>query len=113
MGSTTAPILLGGGDGHMNAISKNKLLVVVADFTMSASYATGGDTVTLSTKVKGSEFRGLAVLNFTDATRIYAWDGNKTTPKIIAYVVSTGAEVAAAVDLSTKTITAVFIYEGA
>lgn len=113
MGSTGTPVKLGGGIGAAQAVAKDRLLLVLADITMSASYATGGDTVTLDTDIKGKELRGLIVLSREVALNRYAWDNVKAAPKIVARVISTDAEVANTTNLSTVTLTVLFIYEGA
>ncbi len=112
MGATSTPTKLGSGYGEVNAISANKILLVQANISMSASYATGGDTVTLDTDVKGAKLRGLLILTTESGLNRYAWVNGLTTPKILARVISTDAEVANATDLSAVVLTVVFIYEG-
>lgn len=113
MGQTGTPTKLGGAIGAAQAVAKDRLLLVLADIKMSASYATGGDTVTLDTDVKGKELRGLLLLSREVGLNRYAWNNSNAAPKIVARVISTDAEVAAATDLSAVTLTVMFIYEGA
>ena len=69
--------------------------------TMSSSYATGGDTVTLPSDFRGQgDFVALFIANPVDATRIYTWDGGTATPKIKAFT-AVGTEVTATTNLST------------
>lgn len=53
--------------------------------TGSASYATGGDTLTVPT-ITGASLAEVRITAQPPAmTRIWAWDGSTSTPKLIAY----------------------------
>jgi hypothetical protein len=86
--------------------------LVLYTTTMSASYATGGDTLSLPGEITGMDVKAVVVCNpipVVAGDRIYTWDGNKTTPKIQANVISTAAQVANATDLSAVTLTILLI----
>lgn len=59
---------------------------------MGATYATSGDTVTLPTAPAGYTLDEVKITSAIGlpAGFILTWDGNKTTPKIIAYDPATG-----------------------
>lgn len=115
MGSTGTPTKLGASAGPVNGWLKGKMTIIPASITMSASYATGGDTVTLPTDAKGMQLAGLVIQNplgrTAGGTRVFSWDGSLTTPKIHAMVMSTGAQVASTTDLSAITLDVLFIFE--
>lgn len=113
MGATGTPGKLGGGITPVRAFSKGQQTRVYATVTMSSSYATGGDTLTLPDDAKGLQLVGVNVLNPvpTVADRVISWNGDKTTPKLIAMVMSTGVEVANATNLSAVTVAVEFIFE--
>lgn len=107
---------LGGGISDVHAYSKGMLTFYIARFTLSNSYATGGDTiVTPFAKTKSLKVRQVIVTTPFALTlasgRIYGWNGSRTTPKIQAVVANTGAEVANATDLSGVTVEAIIILE--
>lgn len=108
---------LGGGISDVHAYSKGMLTFYIARFTMSGSYATGGDTIVVPfSKTKSLKVRQVIVTTpwglTLNAGRLYGWNGSRTTPKIQAIVSSTGAEVANATDLSAVTVEAIIILEG-
>lgn len=74
-----------------------------AAVNMSNSYIAGGDTLANAIPV-GATLRGVNVLGASDTTRDYKWNGSTTTPKIMAVVTATSAEVANAVDLSATVV---------
>ena len=114
MGSTGAPTLIGGAAGPANSWAKGRLTIVPASFTMSASYATGGDTVTLPSDAKGMELVAIDVLTPFPAPgtdRMFSWNGDAAAPKIGAKVISTGAEVANTTDLSATTLDVLFYFQ--
>jgi hypothetical protein len=59
-------------------------LVLRAKLTGSASYATGGDTVTLPAP-DGYTLYELRVTSQPPATRTYVWDQSTSAPKLIAF----------------------------
>lgn len=100
MGNCTATIL--------RAYSSGPMKHVIADLTMSGSYATGGDTVPLS-------ILGLAnveMLNISGASAglvghtlsVVHGATSRTAPKILARDVVTGTEVTAAQSLATMVV---------
>lgn len=99
--ATTAVTTNTSGRGEVFFEGGRRALLVEISFTMSNSYATGGDTLTLPSGLAlGRELEAVILMNPYDGTRFYQWDGSKTAPKINGWVMSTGAEVANATDLS-------------
>jgi hypothetical protein len=79
---------------------------------MSASYSTGGDTLTLPTSdVRGKGLVGVNILTRQDGTRFYDWNGSVSAPKIVAYTAG-NAQVASTTDLSAVTLRVELIYAG-
>lgn len=103
MGQGIGPMMAQGGLGN---------LLVPVSFTMSNSYSTGGDTLTLPTSppmFAGWQLQAVIMLNSSDTTRIYQWTGSATTPKLQAFS-ALGTEVTAATDLHTTTIQALLYF---
>ncbi len=98
--------------GEAPAISRGgkRLRRLMGTITMSASYATGGDTLSgLPTGV--GTLKAVNILNRQDGTRFYDWDGSTSTPKIKGYTAG-NAEVSNATDLSAVAARVVeLIYE--
>lgn len=112
MGATGTPALIGGGGAKSSPqfLGGVHALIVPVSFTMSSSYSTGGDTLTLPTSdVRGKELKGVVILTRQDGTRFYDWDGSTTTPKIKAYTAG-NSEVSATTNLSAVTIKALLLY---
>jgi hypothetical protein len=85
---------------------------VLTSFTMSASYATGGDTLTLPTAdVRGKDLVAVNILTRQDGTRFYDWDGSVSAPKIRAYTAA-GTQASSTTDLSGVTLKVELIYAG-
>ena len=76
-----------------------RALLIPVTFTMSASYATGGDTLTLPSDITKRGLAAVVILNPLDGTRIYQWNGSTATPKIQAFT-APGTEVTATTNLS-------------
>lgn len=116
MGATGAPKLRGGSGAQVRAVGKTGLTFIPVTFTMSASYSTGGDTLTLPTAdIRGKELVGVMLLTPSAAVgtdRVFAWNGSTAAPKITSRVISSAAETDAATDLSAVTHQAILIYEG-
>lgn len=137
MGATGTPTLIGGGGSKSSPqfLGGIHALIVPVSFTMSSSYATGGDTLTLPTSdVRGKELKAVVLLQHVDSSgRFYEWDGSATAPKIkvladaahshtentaatytqnatTATATTTLAEVAATTDLSAVTLRALLVY---
>lgn len=103
MGQGVGSLLVNGANGNM---------VVPVSFTLSSSYATGGDTLTLPTsppQFAGWQLQSVIVLNPMDGTRIYSWNASATAPKIQAWT-AIATEVTAATDLHTVTIQALLYF---
>lgn len=114
MGATGSPSILGGGASvaPVSQVGSPHNLRVLVSFTMSASYATGGDTLTLPTAdVRGHDLVGVNVLTRQDGTRFYDWDGSTSAPKIKAYTAG-NAQVSSTTDLSAVTLKVELIYAG-
>lgn len=114
MGATGTPSILGGGASvaPVSQVGSPHNLRVLTSFTMSASYATGGDTLTLPTAdVRGHELVAVNVLTRQDGTRFYDWNGSVSAPKIKAYTAG-NAEASSAADLSAITLKVELIYAG-
>ncbi len=101
--------LIGESEAPMHAMVKGAgtPLQAIVTATMGASYPTGGETVTLPTDLRPGDLSGFQILNpmpgaATD--RIYGWDGSLTAPKVFAKLISTGAQVTAATNLSADTL---------
>ena len=114
MGATGTPSILGGGGSvaPVRQVGSAHNLRVIVSFTMSNSYSTGGDTLTLPTAdVRGRGLVGVNVLTRQDGTRFYDWDGSVSAPKIKAYTAG-NAQVSSATDLSAVTLKVELIYAG-
>jgi hypothetical protein len=112
MGATGTPALIGGGGSKSSPqfLGGIHALIVPVSFTMSNSYATGGDTLTLPTSdVRGKELKGVLLMTRQDGTRFYDWDGSATAPKIKAYTAG-NTEVGATTNLSAVTLRALLVY---
>lgn len=112
MGNTAAPTLTGAGApiGQMRSIGAVNMFLVPFTATMSASYATGGDTLTQPAGIKGKNLRQVVISTTSDATRLYRWNGSATAPTIQAYS-ALGTEAAAATNLSAVTVTGLLLYD--
>lgn len=98
------------------AVSRGKSRrTVIADITMSESYATGGDTITLPEGL--GTLRALFVTPTIKGGYHLTWDGGTTTAKIIAYdladasAANIGAQPSATTDLSTISVDVMAIFE--
>lgn len=106
MGATGAMTIDGETVVPVNTMNHGggEVLSVGGSFTMSASYATGGDTFTQPTSdVKFGDLVRLHIHNPFDGTRWYVWDGSTSTPKIKA-LSAFATEVTASTDLSANTL---------
>lgn len=101
----------GVAEGEVLAVGEPRQFRVPVSFTMSNSYSTGGDTLSIpgGTDIRGKDLLLVHICTSSDGTRLYDWDGNRTTPKIKAYS-AIGTEVAAATNLSAVTIRAELVY---
>lgn len=110
--STALPEGRAGSTGPIRTLGMIDCLTFIGKVNLSNSYATGGDTLTLPTKVKGMDLKQVYIANDKDATRYYVWDGSTSAPKIKAITAATAAEVAATTDLSAVLLHLLLVYEG-
>jgi hypothetical protein len=96
--ATTLDTTSTAGRGYIEFEGGRNALLVYVTFVMSASYATGGDTLTLPSDVTGRELKAVIILNPLDGTRMYQWNGDTAAPKIMAFT-GLGTEVANTTDL--------------
>jgi hypothetical protein len=85
-----------------------------AKVTMSASYASGGDTVTKPTVPDNQALWALEVIEHTAGAGIdIRWNGNTTTPKLLMYDEDNTSGVAAEItgDQSAVSVFLRFIYK--
>jgi hypothetical protein len=100
MGNVAATIVRTWSDGPVK--------MVIADLSMSSSYATGGDTVPLSA-LGLSSLEALDLTSNTSGAALFHplivihGANNRTAPKIMARDVAAGTEIANATNLSTMT----------
>ncbi len=90
-------------------------VVVPVSFAPDSSYSTGGDVFTEPSPKPGI-LVSINVLNPVPdpaGDTMYSWNGSTSAPKIGAVVISTGAQVAAAVDNSGDTLYAEVKYRTA
>jgi hypothetical protein len=102
--------LLGESEAPVHAMVKGggTPFFAIVTATMSNSYPTGGETLTLPADIRVGDLVGVSIINPIPAVgtdRIYLWNGSTSTPKIGAKVISTAAEVANTTDLSADTLT--------
>lgn len=103
--------------GSPKAVSRGgkTLRYFLGKVTLSSSYATGGDTLTVPTLPTGFSLVAVFIAENPDATpRFVSWDGSTGTPKLKAFVESTGTlgEVANTTNLSAVTRNVLLVYEG-
>jgi hypothetical protein len=98
------------------AVSRGKnRRTVTADISLSDSYATGGDTISLPAGF--GTLKALFVAPSIKGGYHLTWDGGTTTAKIIAYdladstAANIGAQPAATTDLSTVSVTVMAVFE--
>jgi len=113
MGNTSAPVTVGGGVRNLLISGKNDQTMVTTKVTMSGSYATGGDTVVASAYQKRGKLAAVEVRTPVVGTRVFAWDGSTTTPKIKAFTAYPATEVTSATSLSGVELLVRFTYDGA
>jgi len=110
MTATAAPTNVGGLYETVRGYSRGGITCVPGTITMSGSYTTGGDPVTLP-KGRGMKLRGIQLLVRYDGTRLYEWNGSITAPTIKAWS-ALGTEVTAATSLSAVQLPAIFWFDG-
>jgi len=79
--------LTGGATGPVHATGLDMLTLVPVTLTFGASdtYLTGGYDVVLPDAVSEQKLEAIVFSNDFDGTRVWRWDGSKTTPKLLAY----------------------------
>lgn len=113
MGTMSAPVQIGGGFRRKMVAGKNDIFEVITTTKMSASYATGGDVVSLPADYsRRGQIVCVEVLTPVVGTRVFAWDGSTSAPKIKSFTAYPATEVASATNLSTVTLLVRFTYEG-
>lgn len=98
MAMTTANIVANTSPNH--PFKASDLSVFPVRLTGDSSYATGGTD--LSPLFATANVVNISVSENGNTTRTYRWD--KTNNKLLAFTWATGAQVAAATDLSADTI---------
>lgn len=98
------------------AVSRGKSRrTVIADVSLSNSYATGGETVSLPAGL--GTLKALFIAPTIKGGYHLTWDGGTTTAKIIAYDLAAsaaediGAQPSATTDLSTVSVTVMAVFE--
>lgn len=118
MGNTAPPTLTGAGApiGVLHGIGAVNMFLVPFTAAMSATYATGGDTLTQPAGIKGKNLIAVFINNPVVGGRLYSWNGSAAAPTIQAWVTGAAlsgvlAEVAAATNLSAVTINGWLLYQ--
>lgn len=87
--------------------------IAVFDYSGNASYTTGGDDFDLATVTNSNLPNGATILHvlfeMSDAATAHIFRYDKDNKKVLAYLASTGVQVAGAVDLSTVTAKGIVI----
>lgn len=112
MGATSSPILTAAttaaplGEAilsDMQTIGALNMITVPFSFAMSASYATGGDTLTLPT-LPGWVLHKVCLDLWIVGANMFVWNGSASAPKILALTALPSTQVGAATNLSTTTL---------
>ena len=113
MGTATSELVSSGTQTHamITGAGGPSVDIVMVTITMSSSYATGGETLTLPASIKGKQLRAVHLINRHDGTRVWEWDGSTTTPKLKAYD-AFATEEGAGTNVSSVTLKALLIYGG-
>lgn len=109
MGTCTAS--LGSGlrtEGDVNGYANGNLVLIPFTIRMSASYATGGDTIVLPDDVAGLQFVGVILLDSKSGANRYNLSGTQTAPLIQAFS-AFDTQVANTTDLSAVTLRAIAV----
>ena len=87
MGIATCTLLTGANsEGPVTRMGPgNSHREVIFQIVPSASYATGGETISLPADAKLGDLVAIELITRHDGTRIWEWNGSKTAPKVIAY----------------------------
>lgn len=107
MGTATAALATDARtEGPAVGYADGTLVVVPFTITMSASYATGGDTIVLPSDVAGLEIVDIVLTQTKSGSNRYNLAGTRTVPLIQAFSAFT-TEVSNATDLSAVTLRAI------
>lgn len=89
------------------------VFMAVFDYSGNASYATGGDDLDLATITNSNLPVGATILHvffeMSDAATAHIFRYDAANKKVLAYLLSTGVQVAGAVDLSSVTAKGIVI----
>ncbi len=79
--------LSGGATGPVHATGLDMLTLVPVTITFGGSdtYVTGGMDLTLPDGISEQKLEGVIFTDDYDGTRVWRWDGSKTSPKLLAY----------------------------
>lgn len=113
MATGTPTIAAEGSVAPVRSFTRSDTRVVTS--IILGAYVTGGIVLTEPSEAKGMTLRGVNVMNpviDVAGDELYSWDGSITAPKIIATVISTGAQLGSSVATSTNPLYVEFIYGG-
>lgn len=86
MAATGTPSLSAGSSyGPVRAFGLGSVTLAFATVTVGATYATGGQPVTLPGEIAGRTLAAITVLNPHDGTRLWVWNGSTSAPTLMAY----------------------------
>jgi len=109
MGTCTAALGTGTRtEGQVNGYANGSLVLVPFTIRMSASYATGGDTIVLPDDVAGLQFVGVILLDSKSGANRYNLAGTQTAPLVQAFS-AFNTEVSSTTDLSAVTLRALAV----
>ena len=109
MGTCTAALATGTrSESSVEGYANGTLVLIPFTIRMSASYATGGDTIVLPDDVAGLQFVGVDLLDSKSGANRYNLAGTQTVPLVQAYS-AFNTEVANATDLSAVTLRAIAV----
>lgn len=84
MAAATA-VFVGGSVGPARIVDSGDAIFVPCTITVGATYATGGNPLTLPDGVDELQLIAVHLVQRHDGTRIWEWDGSVTAPKLKAY----------------------------
>lgn len=87
MGIATCTLLTGANsEGPVTRMGPgNSHREVLFRIVPSATYATGGETISLPADAKIGDIVAIELVTRHDGTRIWEWNGSTSAPKVIAY----------------------------
>lgn len=108
----TDTVTMGQPIGNVRSVGAISTFIVPFKTTMSNSYSTGGDTLTLPTSpplISGFALQSVMLAPMKYGANWYSWNGSMSTPKIQAWS-AINTEVTAATDLSAVTVSGHLIF---